>query len=514
METTAQTPIPRKPAKAFSRKAHWTCCVSAAAALQLVACGAGGDGPAPVPLAATVGGAAQDLRVQAVPAPSTCDSQVNDTAQLLLACMTLEGVRTHQAALAQVAKNHNGTRMAGTPGYDASVAYARQVLEDAGYRVTVQSFEFPRFQVESSTVQEVGLLAAQPIPHHVLDYSGSGDITAPVSSLRAPAGCEAADFAGFPRGHIALVRRGSCDLSDKVEHAAQAGAAGVVVYDHDQGELTGSLSSDAPRDIPVIMVSQEQGQRLAQRTLAGVQLRLHTETSRQLKTTYNVFAQSVGGDPGHVTMVGAHLDSVRAGGGNNDNGSGAAAVLETARLMARVQPVNQLRFALWGAEEQGLLGSTHYVANLDAAERAQIGVYLNFDMIGSPNHVFSVYGGDGFSGSQVVARPRASAHIVDVLSQFYADRNIPSKRLSAGGRSDHKPFADVGIPFGGIFTGAEEIKSAQEAAIWGGRAGVAFDPCYHRACDNLDNYAPQALDVNADAVANATLFFAMNKVAG
>ncbi|MNZ84221.1 Aminopeptidase S [compost metagenome] len=220
------------------------------------------------------------------------------------------------------------------------------------------------------------------------------------------------------------------------------------------------------------------------------------------------------GDAGHVTVVGAHLDSVRAGGGNNDNGSGASAVLETARQMARVKPLNQLRFALWGAEEQGLLGSTHYVENLDADQRARIGLYLNFDMIGSPNHVFFVYGGDGSAGHQAISSPVASAGIVNTLSDFYTQRNLSFQRLNAGSRSDHKPFADIGIPFGGLFTGAEEIKTAEEAAAWGGTAGQAYDPCYHRACDNLANVNEAALDTNADAVANAALFYAMNRLPG
>ena len=502
------SPTPHFPVKASARTAQWSCFLLAAAAL-LTSC-SGGDEAAPAAALATgaVGGAAPDA------VAANCDSQANDTPEQLLECVTLPGVRAHQAALAEIAQAHGGTRLAGTSGFDASVAYARQVLTEAGYRVSVQPFAFSASRILGSSLLEPGLAAAEPIPHQVVDYSGSGDVTAPVSHPSGPSGCAAADFAGFPRGHIALIRRGACDLSDKLAHAVTAGASGLVIYSQDEGELTGTLSSDAPQDIPVVLVGKAVGEQLAQRTFTGIQLHLRTEIARSLKTAYNVLAESVQGDASHVTMVGAHLDSVRAGAGINDNGSGAAAVLETARQMARIRPLNQLRFALWGAEEQGLLGSTYYVKNLDKAQRERIGLYLNFDMIGSPNPVFFVYGGDGSAGSQAISSPERSAGIVAALGDFYTQRNLPFKRLDSGSRSDHKPFADVGIPFGGIFTGAEGIKTAQEAATWGGTAGQAYDPCYHRACDNMANNSDAALDVNADAVASAALFHAMHRLPG
>ncbi len=507
-----QSAIPSSSIPSTARTARWRCFLMAAAALQLSACGGGDEAATQV----AVGGAAPGLlAVQpAVPVPANCDTQVNDTQEKLLACVTLPGVRAHQAALAEIAKANGGTRLAGSAGYEASVAYARQVLTDAGYRVSVQPFAFSASRTLGSILLESGQAAAEPIAHQVVDYSGSGDVTAPVTRPSGPAGCEAADFAGFVRGHIALIRRGGCDLPEKLSHAVAAGASGVVIYSQYEGDLTATLTSDAPQDIPVVMVGKAVGEQLAQRTLTGVQLHLQTETERSLQTAYNVLAESTGGDPQHVTMLGAHLDSVRAGAGINDNGSGTAAVLETARQMARVQPVNQLRFALWGAEEQGLLGSTYYVKKLDTAQRAKIALYLNFDMIGSPNHVFFVYGGDGSAGSQAISSPALSTRIVATLGDFYTQRHLPFKRLDSGSRSDHKPFADVGIPFGGIFTGAEGIKTAQEAQTWGGTAGQAYDPCYHRACDNMANNNAAALQTNAHAVASSALFFAMNRLPG
>jgi Zn-dependent M28 family amino/carboxypeptidase len=76
------------------------------------------------------------------------------------------------------------------------------------------------------------------------------------------------------------------------------------------------------------------------------------------------------------------------------------------------------------------------------------------------------------------------------------------------GRSDYGPFIEAGIPAGGLFTGAEDIKSAEEARLFGGTAGEAFDPCYHAACDDITNLNKTALDQMSDATTHATLAFA------
>jgi len=493
-----------------ARHARWSCVLLAAAALQLSGCG-GDDPAAPSASTASVGGAAADV-VAREPDPSNCDTQPNDTAQQLLECVTLAGVRAHQTEFAAIARANQGTRLAGTPGFDASLEYAKKVLTQAGYRVSVQPFSFPVSVVEHSLLSQPGQFSSEALPHRVPDYAGTADVTAPAREPVGPEGCKAEDFAAFTRGDIALLRRGGCDLEDKVEAAQQAGAAGAVIYSLDNAVPAGNLSADSPQNFPVVLVSQEVGTKLLLRPRGARTVHLQTRTSRSMATTYNLLAESTSGDPDNVTMVGAHLDSVRAGAGINDNGSGAAAVLETARQMARVKPLNQLRFALWGAEEQGLLGSRYYVRNLGRAERARLGLYLNFDMIGSPNPVYYVYGGDGSAGSQAISSPKASARIVDTFSDFYTARQLPSKRMNSGGRSDHKPFADIGVPFAGIFTGAEGIKTQEEADTWGGKAGEPFDPCYHRACDNLENISEPALDVNADAVAHTVLFYAMNRL--
>jgi Zn-dependent M28 family amino/carboxypeptidase len=227
------------------------------------------------------------------------------------------------------------------------------------------------------------------------------------------------------------------------------------------------------------------------------------------RTTRNVLADTPGGRSDRLVVVGAHLDSVPAGPGINDNGSGSAAILEIALQMAElgIQPRNQVRFAFWSAEEEGLFGSEYYVSQLSTRDIKNTAVNLNFDMVGSPNFVRFVYDGDG-SGTGTVG-PNGSDVVEDVFLDYFAAQGLPTEPTAFDGRSDYGPFIDVGIPAGGLFTGAEGIKTPEQAAIYGGTAGLAYDPCYHQACDTFANNSDQALDEMSDAAAHAVLTFAM-----
>ncbi|TPQ23803.1 M28 family metallopeptidase [Streptomyces sporangiiformans] len=210
------------------------------------------------------------------------------------------------------------------------------------------------------------------------------------------------------------------------------------------------------------------------------------------RTGYNLIADWPGGDANQVVMAGSHLDSVSTGAGINDNGSGSAAVLEAALAVSRAQykPTKHLRFAWWGAEEQGLLGSRYYVNSLSSANRSKISGYLNFDMIGSPNPGYFVYDDD--------------PAIEKTFQNFYTGIGISTEIETEGdGRSDHAPFKNAGVPVGGIFSGADYRKTAAQATKWGGTAGQPFDRCYHSSCDTTSNINDTALDRNSDALAYA-----------
>jgi Zn-dependent M28 family amino/carboxypeptidase len=199
---------------------------------------------------------------------------------------------------------------------------------------------------------------------------------------------------------------------------------------------------------------------------------------------------------------------VPEGPGINDNGSGTATVLELAIQMSRlgIAPANRLRFAFWGAEEWGLLGSMHYVDQLPEAERKKILLNLNFDMLGSPNPVRFVYDGDGSDGGPT--GPAGSAEIEDVFLDYFRGQTLPTLPTAFDGRSDYGPFIAQGIAAGGLFSGAEGLKTPEQAQVFGGTAGEAYDRCYHQACDDLANNDDRALDELSDAAAHATLHFA------
>lgn len=209
-------------------------------------------------------------------------------------------------------------------------------------------------------------------------------------------------------------------------------------------------------------------------------------------TGYNLIADWPGGSDEEVLMAGSHLDSVSEGAGINDNGSGSAGLLEVALAVADggLEPSKHLRFAWWGAEELGLVGSSHYVDELDETERGKVSGYLNFDMIGSPNPGYFVYNED--------------EALEKVFADWFADKKIETEpSAETNGRSDHASFEDAGIPVGGLFSGAGETMTEEQASKWGGTAGEPYDKCYHSECDDLSNINEEALDTNSDAIAHA-----------
>jgi Zn-dependent M28 family amino/carboxypeptidase len=238
----------------------------------------------------------------------------------------------------------------------------------------------------------------------------------------------------------------------------------------------------------------------------GLTMRVFANVDRRVATTENVIAETPGGDPDNVVMAGAHLDSVAAGPGIQDNGSGSSALIEVAEQMAKlkVKVQNKMRFAWWGAEEANLVGSTFYVNSLSDDELADVELYLNFDMIGSPNYGLFILDGSGDIGP---TGPAGSDDIEALFERYYEEQGEISAPRAFDGRSDYQAFINNGVPAGGLFTGAEVIKTEEQVGWWGGTAGIAFDPCYHLACDTIDNLSHEALGLNSDAVAYAIYLY-------
>ncbi|WP_431676745.1 M28 family peptidase [Kitasatospora sp. KL5] len=207
-------------------------------------------------------------------------------------------------------------------------------------------------------------------------------------------------------------------------------------------------------------------------------------------TSNNLIADWPGGPSDQVTVFGAHLDSVSAGPGINDNGSGSAVLLETALVLAQQNPTltRHVRFAWWTGEEQGLQGSKHYVGQLSSAQRTAIKAYYNFDMVGSPNAGYFVN-----NLNSAAAAP---------MKAYWDSLGLqPEENTEGQGRSDDYSFQQAGIPTSGYAAGASAVKSAAQAAKWGGTANRAYDSCYHQSCDTTGNINATALDRSADGVA-------------
>jgi Zn-dependent M28 family amino/carboxypeptidase len=462
----------------------------------------------------------------APPSADICDARTNNSQQKLLECVTLEGVREHQEAFQDIADANGGNRAVGSPGYAASVDYVEDRLTAAGYIVTRQVFDVFAFEDLGGSELE------QTAPNDVIyeegedfgatDQSEPGAADAHVTPVdislglgnTSTSGCEASDFADFPEGDIALIQRGMCTFEIKAENADAAGASAVLFFNQgntaaaDRNDIPAvTLSNDYTGDIPALSLTYALGAELS--AIADLEMHVLVNVTRVPSTTENVIAESRKGDPTNVIMAGAHLDSVPEGPGINDNGSGSSGLLEVAETLAKAKPKNKLRFAWWGAEESGLVGSTFYVNNLPDDELANIELYLNFDMIGSPNYGLFIYDGDG-SGFGLTG-PDGSDDIESLFERYYAERGIPSEPTAFTGRSDYQAFINNGIPSGGLFTGAEQPKTAAQVAKWGGQVDVAYDPCYHSECDTIDNVNHTALRINADAVAYAVYLYASGK---
>jgi aminopeptidase Y len=406
------------------------------------------------------------------------------------------GIRSHLEALETIAKANGGVRTAATAGYEASVEYVAGKLRDLGYAVQTPAFEMATFTEEPGATISIGsggqsFAAGQDF--HAMIYSAPGDLTARIVEVGEgtdeSGGCAASDFADFPRGAIALAPPGPCFRRDAVVNAVAAGAV-ALISPYPQWS-TGSVRRPTLLfpdgiEIPALSASAEAGEAFRAAADARRQVTISVHTVIGTATVRNVIAESHAVAE-QVVMLGGHLDSVHDGPGINDNGSGVAALLGVARVLAEDHPSVRVRFAFWAGEEFGLLGSRQWTEALRSAERAEISAYVNLDMLGSPNYVPLVY--DSSSAAP------GSAQITDFLVSFLKEAGIGAEPMDLGGGSDHAPFDALGIPTGGIFSGATEPKTAAQAATFGGTADAPMDACYHLACDTIAN-------VDVDVVAS------------
>jgi Zn-dependent M28 family amino/carboxypeptidase len=419
------------------------------------------------------------------------------------------GAFRHLQAFQEIAAANAGTRASGTPGYDRSVDYVAEKLKAAGYVVRFEEFEFPYFEDRTPPVLAIaGAPEAEAGRVRTLTNSGSADVTAPLRSVKleladtpaaSTSGCDAHDFDGFARGAIALVRRGSCTFQVKAENAMAAGAVGVVVMNEGTAGRTDDFSGllNKTVSIPVVGISYDRGRALDMLVQAGTaSARLAVDAVAGKRASRNVLTEPDTHDGGPLIVVGAHLDSVPEGPGINDNASGSAAVLNAALALAGAihHAPSNVQFAFWGAEERGLIGSRHHVGALSEDERRKIGVYINLDMVGSPNFA-------RFVQRSPEADSELAASVRQKILDEFKTRRVPVEERS-GGRTgtDDAAFFQKGIPTVGLHTGAGGPKSQAQADLFGGTAGKPYDACYHKACDTTANIDREALEENARAL--------------
>lgn len=444
---------------------------------------------------------------------TTGNSAAGEFASALRDKVTTDAMMAHLSKLQDIANANNGTRAVGTPGYEASVDYVVNVLRGSGFDVQTPEFSARVFHGDKPVVTVGG----KAVEAHALDFSlgtAPDGVSGPL--VAAPAtnlGCAASDYANLPlRGAVVLVDRGTCPFAQKEDAAAQSGAVAMIIADNvDEQQMGGTLGPTTDVKIPVLSVTRS----------VGLQLRgqpgpttIKLNASAQSFRARNVIAQTKTGSRTDVVMAGAHLDSVPEGPGINDNGSGVAAVLETAvRLGTSPSVHNALRFGFWGAEELGLIGSRNYVESLDLTALKNIALYLNFDMLASPNPGYFTYDGDqslpaDARGQPVV--PEGSAGIERTLVAYLKSAGKTAQDTSFDGRSDYDGFTLAGIPAGGLFSGAEGKMSADQAKLWGGTADQPFDPNYHQKTDTLDHVDRTAMGIHGGGVAYAIGLYAQD----
>ena len=477
------------------------------------------------------------LLAGAVSASAADPNSNNNNSAKLRSAVTVDGILEHEAAFQEISDDAEGNRLSGAPGYDASAEYVAERAAAAGLDVEVMDFtynltfladfEAPRLSIVDGT-EFVGGIAGATLGG---DFGSmfkstpySVDITAPVWAIdlvlpavgppnTSTSGCEAADYAGVPAGAIIIVQRGTCTFAQKFALADASPAGAMVFINEGQPGRTQPLWFNFDGiEIPTFAATVETATELAGGVLSGntgKTARFKIEWRPGTYTTTNVIAET-SGDPNNVIVVGAHLDSVGVGPGINDNGSGSAMILEIAEEMSKVKPRNMVRFMWFGAEESGLLGSEAYVASLSEAERDQIAAMLNFDMVASPNFARFVYDGDLSDTEGIPSAPAGSAEIEQLFLEYFASQGLVTEPTAFDGRSDYGPFLEADIPAGGLFTGAEGIKTEAQVEVYGGVAGEQYDRCYHLSCDDMGNLSLTALDQMSDAAAHATITLAQS----
>ncbi|CAK7210992.1 Aminopeptidase Y [Sporothrix curviconia] len=480
------------------------------------------------PLAAQAGGAdSVDIPAVAVDATSSTDPADAPKEKPLVDSEALQSkisskrLLGHASALYGIAQRGyaeygHPTRVIGSGGHNGTLDYIYSIVSALGggkpeegtdgyYHVWNQTFPATTGNVYESRL----VLNDTVVQGHPMGLTPPTKANQPVFAklaLVANDGCDASDYPADVKGAIALIQRGTCPFGQKSELAGKAGAVSAVVYNTENGPLSGTLGTPTPDQIATFGLSGKEGKPLAAALKKGATLDGIAYIDSEVRTiiTKNILAQTVGGDPENCVMLGGHSDSVAEGPGINDDGSGSLTLIEVATQLVQFNVNNCVRFAWWAAEEEGLLGSDFYAASLSPEENLKVRLFMDYDMLASPNYVYQVY------NALDSENPAGSQALRDLYADWYTAHSLNYTLVPFDGRSDYDGFIRAGIPAGGIATGAEGIKTEEEAALFGGTAGDWYDPCYHQLCDDVSNVNLTAWELNAKLVAHSVATFAVS----
>ncbi len=427
-----------------------------------------------------------------------------------LSGITEDGLRDRLEELAAATGDSAGYRSVGTAGYDRAAALVEERLTEAGWSVTTPRHDAPAVVDDGRSALEVGSRRFVADDLRPLLLSPPGEVSGPVVAVNgAPGpgatpgtGCSVADYADLPTGAVVLVPPGGCFRRDQLLAAQQAGAGAFLSYSPGAPGglvLRPTLARAEGITIPGAWVSPDAAAALGAAAEAGEDAHLVLTARTEQRPTRSVVGELPGsGD--EVVMLGAHLDSVVDGPGMNDDGSGIAALLEIVRWLGSDPRRATVRVAFWSAEEVGLLGSSRYVGALADEERAALVVYLNADMLGSPNGFAGVYDETGAAAGSAVAH--------DLLRDAVERAGGTPVPVDLRGSSDHYPFTLAGVATAGVFSGAVERVTDAQAEASGATPGEPADACYHQRCDDLDNVDLALARLLTTALAEVTLHVA------
>ena len=421
------------------------------------------------------------------------------TSEELQATIHSKNLLARAEQLYEIAKSsqnewNHPTRVIGSKGHLRTLKYIHGALHALGDYYTLSKQPFPA--VNGYVFEDQLLL------DHDIAYSAAAMSLTPPTKNKQPVdgelvlvqsvGCRPDDFPDNVAGNIVLIRRGECAFGDKSRLAGEAGAVAAIIYNNMWGPLTGTLGAPSPDHVATFGISLEEAEPYITKLNKGEKVKATAYIDAIVETifTSNIIAQTTKGDPNNCVMLGAHSDSVFEGPGINDDGSGSLALLEIATQLTNFSVNNCVRFAWWSAEEEGLLGSDFYVQELSPEENKKIRLFMDYDMLASPNYAYQIY------DAQDGVHPAGSKELRDLYVDWYVKNGLNFTFIEFDGRSDYDAFIRDGIPAGGIATGAEGIKTQEEAEEFGGEGGVPYDKCYHMLCDDVSNLDLPAWEVN------------------